>query len=84
MLPVELAHDGNDCLFVADRNAHAVRKISIATRAVTTVVGEIGKSGIVLGPLPARLTEPSGLAFVPPDRLFIVDSRENAVLMAQF
>jgi len=51
---------------------------------VTTVVGSPNRYGIALGPLPAQLSAPAGLAFVPPGQLFITDSGENVVLLAEF
>jgi hypothetical protein len=79
-------------LFVADptRNSTtaydsgAVRKIDISTGSVTTVVGSPGRVGLALGPLPAQVASPRGLAFVPPGQLFITDVDANIVLVAQF
>ena len=51
---------------------------------MTTVVGSPGHLGFVLGPLPARLSSPVGLAFLPIGRLFIAETDQNAVLVAQF
>lgn len=39
-------------------------------------------AGVILGPLPAGLNSPRGLAFGPTGDLYITD--ENAVLVAQF
>ena len=75
-------HSGN--LFVADYNNHAIRKIVIATQAVTTVVGSPKSVGIRLGPLPASLACPWGLALGPSGELLIADECENAVVAAWF
>jgi hypothetical protein len=90
--PVHVTSDNAGNLFVSDHTNNTglnqlggtVRKIVISTRAVTTVVGSPNRFGIVLGPLPAQLTAPAGLAFVPPAQLFITDTAENVVLVAQF
>jgi hypothetical protein len=49
---------------------------------VTTAVGSRKNAGVVLGPLPASLSSPRGLAFGPTGDLYITD--EDAVLVAQF
>jgi hypothetical protein len=82
--PAGTATDGAGNLFVADHYNHTVRKIVLATGAVSTVVGTPDRHGIVPGPLPAKLACPSGLAFGPGGDLFITDTCENVVLMAQF
>jgi hypothetical protein len=78
-----LALDGLGNLFVADESNRSVRKVALATNTVTTVVGSAHRLGVVLGPLPASLSGPLGLAFVAPGTLFIADS-ENVVLRARF
>jgi sugar lactone lactonase YvrE len=82
--PSGLAYDGADGLFVAEAAKHVVRKIDLQTGAVTTVVGVLGRPGVLLGDLPGQLTAPTGLAFVAPHRLYITDNQENAVLMTEF
>jgi hypothetical protein len=47
---------------VADTGNHTVRKIATSTRAVTTLVGSPDRAGGPLGPLPAGLRGPWGLA----------------------
>jgi len=78
--PAAIASDGAGNLFVADSST--VRRIVVASQAVSTVVGLPGHSGMELGPLPGRLSAPAGLVFAPPGDLFISD--QNAVLVAQF
>ena len=82
--PYALTSDGAGGLFVADVNNHMIRKFVIASEVVTTVVGSPSNFGVVLGPLPAGVNSPLGLAFVPNQGLFIVDQPENAILVAQF
>ena len=80
--PGDLSLDNEGNLFVVDGST--VRKVAISTGAVTTIIGASDQKGIVLGPLPASLNAPAGVAFVPPAQLFITDAIENAVLVAQF
>ena len=82
--PVGLACDKKGNLFVGDVNNHTIRKIVIATQAVTTVAGTPERMGIVLGPLPAGLSGPTGLAIGPSGELLIADSFEHSILAAWF
>ena len=75
-------HDGAGSLFVSDGTA--VRRIVLATGQVTTVVGTPGQALVVLGPLPASLDRPSGLAVSADGALFIVEYTVGAVLVARF
>lgn len=70
-------------LYVADTGNHTVRRIDIASRAVTTVIGSPSGGGVVLGALPAGLGSPYGLLFLPSFGLFITDSCENALRLLQ-
>ena len=80
--PDGVASDGAGHILIADTGNHAIRKVVISTGVVTTVVGSQGNTGVMLGPLPACLNSPRGLAFGPTGDLYITD--ENAVLVAQF
>ena len=82
--PGALATDNMGNLFVADSGKDTIRKIHIATQLVTTVVGTPGRWEIVLGPLPAEIASPMGLAFLPSGELVISDHTGNVVLAAQF
>jgi hypothetical protein len=81
--PQGIAIDGTGNLFVADSYNHAIRKIAISTRAVTTVVGSPRRMGVVLGPLPAGLAVPYSVALGPAGELLIADEWENAILIAR-
>jgi sugar lactone lactonase YvrE len=80
--PKGLALDGEGTLYVADSANHTVRKIVLATGAVTTVVGVAGLAGVVLGPLPGGLKLPVDVAFASTGELYI--TTDFAVLAAKF
>jgi hypothetical protein len=77
--PRSLASDGGGNLYVVD--GVTIRKIVIASAAVSTVIGSPGKVGASLGALPASLNLPYGVAVLPTGELAIVDARENAILV---
>jgi hypothetical protein len=77
-----LTADGAGNLYVADHYNFAIRKIAIASGAVTTPAGVAGQEKVVLGPLPAGLNMPSGVAVVN-GALIISDATENAILVAR-
>jgi sugar lactone lactonase YvrE len=79
-LPMGLVSDGKGALFVADSENGAVRRIDVASAAVSTYVGVLRQRGLAPGPLPARLNAPRGLALLPDGGLAITD--EQAVLVA--
>jgi sugar lactone lactonase YvrE len=79
--PESIAFDGAGNLYVTD--AQTVRKIVIATTGVTTVVGVAGPMGVLLGPFPAALNSPQGVAWLPNQGLLVSDYRENSILLAR-
>jgi len=82
--PKGLALDAAGDLFVADSDNHTVRKMAIATGAVSTLVGVPGRLGFTSGPLPASLGCPSGLMVGSTGNLFITDDCEHNVLVVEF
>ncbi|HEY0944318.1 MAG TPA: immunoglobulin domain-containing protein [Opitutaceae bacterium] len=67
-------------LFVADTNNHAIREIDLSTGAVVTVAGLAGRAGSADGPGEnARFHAPSDLALDAQDRIYIVDTENNAL-----
>jgi hypothetical protein len=76
--PQGVAGDG---AYVADCSNHTIRKVVLATGQVTTVVGRPDRAGVVLGPLPAGLNMPCGVAFPADGGMPITD--ENALLRAR-
>ncbi|HEY6464240.1 MAG TPA: hypothetical protein VIY73_28930, partial [Polyangiaceae bacterium] len=82
--PGAMAYDGAGGLYVADSFNATVRRVDVATGAVTTPLGRAGQFGVVLGPLvDARLNGPEGLAFDPGGSLFVADIDENVLLVAR-
>jgi hypothetical protein len=84
LAPTALAMNGAGDLLVADTEDDTIRKVNVATRLVTTVVGHDGRWETVPGPLPAYIAAPAGLAVLPSGDLAITDMEENAVLIARF
>ena len=82
--PSDLISDGDGNIFVSDGLNHKVRKVVVATGAVSTVVGSPGRAGVALGPLPATLNYPTALAVGPSGELIIADYYENALLVVRF
>jgi DNA-binding beta-propeller fold protein YncE len=79
--PTALLFDGKGTLYVSDAGNGTIRRIEVATSSVSTWAGVPGQSGVALGPLPARLNAPRGLALLPNGQLAITD--ENAVLVVR-
>ena len=82
--PGAMAYASTGDLFVADSDKNTIRKIHIPTQFVTTVVGSPGRWEVILGPLPAEIASPAGLALAPSGDLVIADQHENALLLAHF
>lgn len=76
--PQGISTDGK-VAYVADRMNHAIRKIDLATHAVTTVAG--GNAGYVDGPaLQAAFYLPSGVLFAPSlNVVFIADTDQSMI-----
>jgi len=82
--PGALVTDNAGNLFVADSGKDTIRKVHVATRLVSTVVGTPGRWENILGPLPADIASPGGLAFLPTGELVLTDWTGNVVFAAQF
>jgi hypothetical protein len=62
-------------LLVADREAHTLRRVDVATGDVTTLAGAPGESGIADGTLArARFTRPRAIATVGRGELLVIDA----------
>jgi hypothetical protein len=78
--PSDLATDGAGTLFIADDHGQTIRKLVIATGAVTTLAGAAGQSGSRDGiGAAARFDRLHGLASDGAGNLFVADS-ENQTL----
>jgi hypothetical protein len=73
---------GAGVLYVSDTGNHLVRRIDVAARMVSTVVGRRGSAGVELGPLPAAVDEPIGVAVTRQGDLIIADRAAGKVLRA--
>ena len=82
VLPEGLAIDDAGDLLVADTGNSTIRKLAIRTGTVTTVAGQPRQAGVKLGPLPARLNQPVGLAVLR-QKIFVADQNENSILRIQ-
>lgn len=76
----DLKSDGNGSLYVADTENGVIRKVVIATRTVTTIVGVLGQHTLELGPLPGGLVLPQTLAVAADGTIYISD--DSAILIA--
>lgn len=76
----DLKTDGQGTLYVADTQNGAIRKVVVATRTVTTIVGVLGQHTLALGPLPGGLVTPQTLAVAADGTLYISD--DSVVLVA--
>jgi len=78
--PQGLALDGSGNLYVADYGNHTIRKIVIATKAVTTLAGSPGEYGTDnAAGTSARFKFPVGLAFDGTSSLYVGDSGNHAI-----
>jgi hypothetical protein len=74
-VPEDLVSDGAGNLFVADTGNYVIRKIVVATRAVTTLAGRLGGGqGSTDGRgANARFSYPRGIAFDGTGNLYVAD-----------
>jgi sugar lactone lactonase YvrE len=79
-LPRGLAVDGLGNLYVSDTGNATIRKFTPANASVTTLAGKVKAMGVVLGPLPGGLNQPTALTVTLTGELIIADGAENAVL----
>jgi hypothetical protein len=78
--PQGLAVDTAGHLYVADTNNDTIRRITLATGAVTTVAGAAGTAGSVDGPgNSARFFFPSGVAADGAGNLYIADTDNSTI-----
>jgi sugar lactone lactonase YvrE len=82
-MPHALAFDGAGNLYVADTRNHTIRKVAIATGAVTTYVGNPAVGAVQLGALPGAINTPTGIAIGASGELYFATAHENAILVVK-
>ncbi|MCI0486278.1 MAG: hypothetical protein L0229_06725 [Blastocatellia bacterium] len=74
---------GGEVLYIADRQNHRIRKLVIATSAVTTFAGS-GTAGFLDGDcMTARFKAPRGVAAASDTEVYISDAGNNRIRKAQ-
>ena len=77
-LPSGITTDGTN-LYVADTDNHLIRKVAIATGAVTTLAGSAGMAGSTDGTgVAAKFYQPNGIT-TDGTNLFVADSGNNTI-----
>ena len=77
-LPTRLTTDGSN-LYVTDFNNKTIRKVVIATGAVTTIAGIRGTVGVLDGPgLTATFNQPNGIT-TDGTNLYVTDTYSNTI-----
>jgi sugar lactone lactonase YvrE len=78
--PWGIASDGAGNLYVADTSNDTIRKVVIATRAVTTLAGTAGSDGTADGTgADARFSWPTGIASDGAGNLWVVDELNDTI-----
>jgi uncharacterized protein (TIGR03437 family) len=80
--PIGIAVDGSGNLYIADNGNHAVRKVTVSTGIISTIVGVEGSSGFAGdgGPSPAaRLNSPQNVAVDKDGNLYISDFSNHRI-----
>jgi DNA-binding beta-propeller fold protein YncE len=79
--PYGIEWDKNGSLYVADRAAQTIRRIYVATGAVSTFAGSLGQGGVVPGSIAtATLNGPTAVRMSPSGALVVACSFDNAIL----
>ena len=78
--PRGIAYDGKGNLFICDTSNHTIRKLVIATQAVTTIAGTAGSQGTADGVgSDARFYQPFGIAYDGNGNLYISDPNNRTI-----
>jgi DNA-binding beta-propeller fold protein YncE len=78
--PQGVAYDGAGHLYIADSLNQLIRRLDLATLAVTTWAGTAGVRRVSPGPLPGGFNTPIGVVVVGPNDILVTDRTENAIL----
>jgi hypothetical protein len=76
--PGQLGVAPNGALAIAFPDRHVILRVDAMFSRVDKIAGEFGSVGVELGPLPARLTLPTGVAFNAAGQLGIVMGRTSS------
>lgn len=78
--PYGVALDAVGTLYIADYGNHAIRKVTVGPRAVTTMAGMAGMAGYADGTgAGARFDSPTGMTFDGTGSLYIADSGNHTL-----
>jgi streptogramin lyase len=78
--PMGISVDTNGNLYVAEYNNSAIRKIVIATGAVTSYAGDINTNGYVNATgSAARFQWPQGVVVAPDGYIYVADTYNNMI-----
>ena len=79
-LPLDVAFDSNNDLFICDSGSNRIRKVDHKTGIVTTIIGtgQHGFNGDGPG-LEINLTWPAAIAFAPDDVMYIADTQAHRI-----
>jgi hypothetical protein len=80
--PVGLAVDDSGNVYIADAGNHAIRKVDIKTKLITTVAGTLGQggySGDGGASTTAKLNTPVGVAVDKSGNIYIADSQNQRI-----
>lgn len=79
-VPLALALDGPDNLYVADTYNNTIRRVALATGTVTTIAGTAGMSGSTDGvAASARFSNPGGIAADGLGNLYVSDGYNSTI-----
>jgi len=78
--PFGVASDGAGNIYVADSNNHAIRRVVLATGAVTTIAGQVGVKGSADGTgTAAQFNYPRGVASDRAGNLYVADFANHTI-----